>query len=170
MVKNGLILTICFVTSGLVAGCVGNGGSNNSASSQTPSSTSPEKKMSPEPTPKAATAEKDQPIHITVPADNEQVIELPTVEGTVSDSTAKVWVIVHPMEVSDYWVQPPVTMRQGGEWKIQIHIGRSGAVDVGKHFEIVAVANPKNSLKEGDKLRGWPEAKWKSQVIEVTRK
>ncbi|HEX8651558.1 MAG TPA: hypothetical protein VF708_12020 [Pyrinomonadaceae bacterium] len=74
------------------------------------------------------------------------------------------------MEVSDYWVQPPVTMREGGKWKVQIHIGRPGADDVGKHFEIMAVANPKNSLKEGDKLKEWPEAKWKSQVIEVIRK
>ena len=170
MLKNGVMLTICFVTSVLVASCVGNGSSNNSASSPTPGSTSSEKKMSPGPTPTAATSEKDQPIHITVPGDNEQVVELPIMEGTVSDSTAKVWVIVHPMEVSDYWVQPPVTMREGGKWKVQIHIGRPGAVDVGKHFEIVAVANPKNSLKEGDKLKAWPEAKWKSQVIEVTRK
>lgn len=37
-------------------------------------------------------------------------------------------------------------------------------------FEIMAVANPKNSLKEGDKLKEWPEAKWRSQVIEAIRK
>ena len=170
MLRNGMVLTTCFVTSILCASCVGNGSSDNSALSPNPSSTSSEKKMSPEPTATAANSEKDQPIQITAPADNEQVGELPIIEGTVSDSTAKVWVIVHPMEVSDSWVQPPVTMREGGKWKVQIHIGRPGAVDVGKHFEIVAVANPKSGLKEGDKLKGWPEAKWKSQVIEVTRK
>lgn len=165
-----MVLTICFVTSVLVASCVGSGSTNNSATSPTPSSTSSEKNRSPEPTPTAATSEKGQPIHITAPGDNEQVVERPIIEGTVSDTSAKVWVIVHPIEVSDYWVQPPVTMREGGTWKVQIHIGRPGTVDVGKHFEIVAVANPKNGLKEGDKLKGWPEAKWKSQVIEVARK
>lgn len=165
MSKNGMLLTICLVVSVAVS-CAGS--SNNSATSATPGS-SPEKKISPESTPSAATSEQSQPIHITAPKDNEQVAELPMVEGMVSSSTAKVWVIVHPMEVSDYWVQPPVTVREGGKWKVQIHIGRPGAVDVGKHFEILAVANPKNSLKEGV-LKEWPEAEWKSQVIEVTRK
>jgi hypothetical protein len=41
---------------------------------------------------------------------------------------------------------------------------------VGKYFEIIAVANPKAALKEGDVLSQWPEAQLRSQVIEVTRK
>ena len=91
-------------------------------------------------------------------------------EGTVTDSNVRVWVIVHPMEVSDYWVQPSITVKENGSWKVKIYIGRPGSVDVGKQFEIMAVANPKDNLKEGDVLSGWPEAQAKSQVIEVTRK
>ena len=133
---------------------------------------SPEKANSAEqPKPSApSSVGLNQSIRITTPTDNEQVVERPIVEGTVSDPKATVWVIVHPMDVATYWVQPSVTLREGGRWRVQIYIGRPGAADLGKHFEIMAVANPRNRLKDGDQLIGWPEAQWKSQVIEVLRK
>lgn len=109
-------------------------------------------------------------LRITMPADQARVPERPLVEGTVADPKAKVRVIVHPMEVSDYWVQPSVSVRKDGTWKVMIYIGRPGGLDVGKRFEVMAVANPKLPLKEGNVLSGWPDAQWKSQVIEVTRK
>jgi hypothetical protein len=109
-------------------------------------------------------------LRITSPLDKSQVTERPFVEGTVSDPNATVWVIVHPMEVSDYWVQPSVTVKEDGMWKVKIYIGRPGRIDIGKHFEIMASANMKSKLKEGDVLAGWPEAQGKSQVIEVTRR
>lgn len=109
-------------------------------------------------------------LRIAAPPDKAKVPERPFVEGTVTDPNAKVWVVVHPMEVSDYWVQPSVTVKGNGTWKVMIYIGRPGTIDVGKQFEIMAVANPKARLKEGDVLREWPEAQRKSQVIEVTRK
>jgi len=109
-------------------------------------------------------------LRITTPHDKAQVPERPTAEGTVADPNAKVWVIVHPMEVSDYWVQRNVTVKEDGAWKGKIYIGSPGSIDVGKQFEILAVANPKIKLSEGNILNGWPDAEWKSQVIEVSRK
>jgi len=110
-------------------------------------------------------------VRITVPADKSQVTEQPSIEGTVSDANVTVWVVVHPMETSGYWVQPSVNVtKKDGSWKVMIYVGRSGKVDVGKQFEIMAFANPKGSLKEGDMLENWPEAQAKSQVIEVTRR
>ena len=109
-------------------------------------------------------------VRITVPGDNAQVLERPLLEGTVSNSSAKVWVIVHSLEVSDYYVQPSVTVKGDSSWKVVIYVGRPGKVDVNKQFEIIAVANPKVDLKEGLKLGGWPEAQAKSEVIDVTRK
>lgn len=109
-------------------------------------------------------------LRITAPPDKSEVPERPFVEGTVADPKAKVWVIVHPMAVSDYWVQPSVAVKEDGTWKVKIYIGRPGSIDVGEQFEIMAVANPKVKLKEGDVLSGWPEAQGKSEVIEVTRK
>lgn len=82
----------------------------------------------------------------------------------------KVWVVIHPMEASDYWVQPSLTVKNDGTWKVMIYVGRPGRIDVGKQFEVMAVANPKVNLKEGDVLSGWPEAEWKSEVIELIRK
>lgn len=119
----------------------------------------------------AATASAQQlKINITAPPDKTQVPERPIVEGTVSDPGAKVWVIVHPMEVADYWVQPSVTVEKSGIWRVMVYIGRPGKVDVGKYFEIMAVANPEAALKEGVILSGWPEAQEMSQSIVVTRK
>jgi hypothetical protein len=97
------------------------------------------------------------------------VPERPQVEG-IAHAGAEVWVIVHPTLVSDYWIQPRLTVRGDGKWRVNAYIGRPGNVDVGKHFEIMAVANPKEPLKEGDVLRYWPEAAAKSQLIEVVRK
>jgi hypothetical protein len=77
---------------------------------------------------------------------------------------------VHPMAVADYWVQQQITVRGDGTWRVIIHIGRPGTIDVGKYFEIMAVANPKIKLKEGNILKEWPAAQAKSQVIEVIRK
>lgn len=109
-------------------------------------------------------------LRIIEPPDGAKVPERPFVKGTVADPNAEVWVIVHPMDGSDYWVQPRPTVKEDGTWKVKIYIGRPGAVDVDKHFEIMAVANPGEDLNEGDVLNGWPKAQWKSQIVEVIRK
>ena len=109
-------------------------------------------------------------LSITEPKDRASVPERPYIEGKVSNPNADVWIIVHPMEVTDYWVQPRLTVRADGAWRASAYVGRPGRVDVGKHFEIMAVANPKRPLKEGDVLQFWPDAELKSGVIEVVRK
>lgn len=109
-------------------------------------------------------------IEIKSPPDNSKVPERPTVEGTIIDPSANISVVVHPMETSDYWVQPDVSIKKDGNWKVKIYIGRPGNLDIGKQFEIMAVGNPYSKLKEGDILSGWPDVEWKSPVIEVTRR
>ncbi len=109
-------------------------------------------------------------VAISSPTDGSPVGQRPIVKGTVSDPNASVWVVVHPLEVSDYWVQPRITVRDSGSWKVQIHIGRPGSVDVGKLFEVRAVANPEVELREAKVLGGWPRAAAISNVIEVIRK
>ena len=109
-------------------------------------------------------------INITEPKDGDSVPWRPYVKGTVSDPDSEMWVIVHPMDVSDYWVQPRLSVKREGSWKVKIYIGQPGYSDVGKQFEIRAVANPTRKLNEGDVLKYWPEANWKSQIIEVIRK
>ncbi len=108
-------------------------------------------------------------LTIEQPADGACVPERPNVTGAVSDAKAKVWVVVHPLEVATYWVQPRLTVRSGGRWKTRIHIGRPGRVDVGKEFEMMAVVNPRSGLSNGQQLGDWPEAEAVSNVVEVTR-
>jgi hypothetical protein len=109
-------------------------------------------------------------IAIILPTNSSSVSERPIVEGTVSSSKAIVWVIVHPLEVSDYWVQPLASVQGKDSWRTQIHVGRPGDADVGKLFEIRAVANPKAVLREGLVLNQWPEAVAVSNAVTVTRK
>lgn len=112
---------------------------------------------------------QERPLRITAPADGAEVPWRPFVEGTVAGPNAKVWAIVHPMSGSTYYVQPSLSVKEGGTWRVKIYIGRKNR-DVGERFEIMAVANPKRKLKEADELPGWPEAQWTSQMIEVIRK
>ena len=110
------------------------------------------------------------PIIINTPVNNESVAQRPLIQGSVADSSYEVWVIVHPMGVSDYWVQPKLTIRSNGIWKTSIYIGREGNVDAGKHFEIMAIANPSEKIEEGMKLSYWPDAEEKSEIVELIRK
>jgi hypothetical protein len=107
-------------------------------------------------------------LRITRPTDKSKVTMRSAIEGIAPDVQTKVWVIVHPIETSEYWVQPKTTVKEDKAWKVMVYIGDTP--DKGKEFEIMAVGNPKSSIKEADRLTDWPEGEWKSQVIEVTRK
>jgi hypothetical protein len=50
------------------------------------------------------------------------------------------------------------------------YFGRSGDLDKGKQFEIVAFADPNDRLQEGGDESAWPKAKWTSNPITVTRR
>jgi hypothetical protein len=107
-------------------------------------------------------------ISITEPKDGDAVPELPNVKGTVSDPNARVWVVIHPMKQSEFWVQQSITV-QDSTWEVTVHIGQ-GTLGVGERFEIRAVANPKEEIGERDVLPGWPDAQSQSRVIKVTRR
>ena len=94
----------------------------------------------------------------------------PVVEGRVTDSKANVWVIVHPVGLSSYWIQPPVTVQRNGTWRVPVYIGRAGDIDTGKEFEIMAIADPQESLSEGQVFSAWPKAKWRSDIVTVVRR
>lgn len=106
-------------------------------------------------------------ITITHPGNDARVKERETIKGHVSDANAQVWVIIHPLDVSTFYVQPKPTVKKNGDWKIKGYIG--DATSGGKDFEIKAVANPTTSLKEGMKLSSWPEAEAESEIIDVIR-
>ena len=92
------------------------------------------------------------------------------VTGTVSKPFAEVWVVVRPVETRDFWVQPKPTIKPNGTWETFIYLGGAGTAHVGKVFELRAIANPVDSLKEALVLPGWPRAEGKSDVIRVARR
>jgi hypothetical protein len=108
-------------------------------------------------------------IQILSPSSDSLVNARTYVKGYVSNPKANVWLVIHPMDVSSYWVQPSITVTKKGTWKVLAYFGRASNIDVGKKFELIAVANPKITLKEGDVLGGWPTSEWSSEMIEVTR-
>jgi hypothetical protein len=69
----------------------------------------------------------------------------------------------------DHWVQPQATIHRDLTWTAKAYIGRPGDVDVGIHFKITAVGDPKDPLCEGDILQQLPKADWRSDTIEVVR-
>lgn len=112
----------------------------------------------------------DTGFRITRPVRGDSVSERPTIEGAFATADARIWLVVHPMEISNYYVQPAATVRAGGTWRSQPYIGRPGSVDQGKHFEIRAFANPVGELHEGQQLDDWPASRYRSQLVEVVRK
>ena len=112
----------------------------------------------------------DPKLHIIVPKEGDRVPERPYVSGRVADATVEVWVIIHPLVVGGYWVQPRPSVRKDGSWKASVYVGRPGSIDIGKGFEMRAVANPREQLAEGEMLASWPEARWESEIMEVFRK
>jgi len=107
---------------------------------------------------------------ITAPCNGSSVSPRDFVEGTVSDANAKVWVVVHSMETSDYWVQPAITLRQYGHWRVLCYFGENGNQHSGKRYEVLAITNPRESLSEGQLFAAWPDGQSKSQIVEVVRR
>lgn len=112
---------------------------------------------------------KSRAIQILNPTDGAYVGNKPLVKVKSKKQNVKIWVIVHPKHLSEYWVQPEVSIERNGVWETQIYIGRAGSIDIGKQYNIIAVANPKKALKEGDVLDFWPESETYSQIVGVVR-
>jgi hypothetical protein len=108
-------------------------------------------------------------LTISTPAENARVNHREIVRGKVLDPTAKVWVIVRPMATADFYVQPPVDVNNDGTWGVQVYIGESPGSNTNERFKILAIANPKQQLKGSEKLNTWPEAQWRSRLIEVVK-
>lgn len=108
-------------------------------------------------------------VTITSPAPESHVPREAFVTGQVRPSSAVVVVVVHPMVTSGYWVQRQVTVRADGTWRVQVYVGSVDASERGARFEIVAVAEPAHTLRDGDVLNNWPQARCRSDVVEVQR-
>jgi hypothetical protein len=110
------------------------------------------------------------PITITSPHDDSEVDQRHFIQGMVSAPDKDVWVVVHPLDTSSYWVQPRVSVRSDGTWRVVAYFGRSGDLDKGKKFEVVAIGSPREALQEGEYGSTWPDAHWTSSPVVVIRR
>jgi hypothetical protein len=115
------------------------------------------------------TASEQLRVVITSPKSGTVVEYRHEVNGTVSDPNADVWVVIRPVETSDFWVAPPVTVKEDGSWKVKAYFGEDKPEHSGKPFEVRAFANPVGNISEG-KTTQWPRAAAKSNVANVVRK
>lgn len=117
--------------------------------------------------PLAATGES---IRISEPSDGATVAARQLVRGHVSEEGEEVWGVIHPLDTSAYWVQPRVSIGPNGDWQVLGYFGRSGSIDSGKKFEILAIADPDIELREGMVLDKWPSSRLVSELATVTRR
>lgn len=109
-------------------------------------------------------------LRILTLQDGDKVEWRQAVTGVIAEGANDLWVVVHPLETTEYWVQPKINVRAGGKWRVRVYLGRPGDIDVGKDFEVMAVAGSKQRLAEGMRLGDWPEARWRSEVVAVVRR
>jgi hypothetical protein len=138
---------------------------------------------------------KIQAIRIIGPPDKASVPLHTLVLGTISDLNTAVWIIIHPKDSPHYYVYPKINgikVEKNGTWGRLVEVkweesprpavgrtmmsladvvkGVDGVDgDVGKHFQIMAVANPEENLGKVDRLTRWPRAEYESEIIEVIR-
>jgi hypothetical protein len=125
-------------------------------------------------TPKSPTQQPRAPttdsVRITQPANNGLVTAMEALRGNASADVRAVWVVVHPLDTSSYWVQPKVVVATDGTWSGLAYWGRTGPVDSGRRFEVRAIVDPKVELREGAILGNWPDADAISAPVIVERK
>ena len=119
--------------------------------------------------PRSAPPPAKEDIKITSPENGALIKYRQTIRGEVSDQTSQVWLVVHPLGTSSYWVQPKISIKRSGEWTVTGYFGRAGETDKGRAFELLAIVDPKEDLNDGQIFNTWPEARFVSNSIIVTR-
>jgi hypothetical protein len=98
------------------------------------------------------------------------------VKGTVSDSNAKVYIIVRTLPASQWWVQQPAIVDGEGKWQASVYFGDE-MIRSEEEYQAIALATNDNflvtratgnSLSQG-KLLSLPRKSNKSSLITVTR-
>ncbi len=109
-------------------------------------------------------------VQISRPSDESLVTASQQVAGRVSNGSDDVWVVVHPVGTSAYWIQPRVNVEADGDWVVTGHFGRESATDSGLAFELMAIVGPYLRVHEGQILDRWPQARFASPLVRLRRR
>ncbi|MBI4514935.1 MAG: hypothetical protein HY699_03850 [Deltaproteobacteria bacterium] len=89
---------------------------------------------------------------ITSPRQGDVVEVRALIEGCVENPKLHVYVLVRPLAVGGWWVQPASPVDRDGKWRVLAYFGTEEA-GRGEYFEIVAVASTEAKLlREGQRL------------------
>jgi len=78
-------------------------------------------------------------------------------------------VVIHPMLLNTYYVQPKINVNSDGKWGVMAYFGET-STQIGTPFEVFAVANPKDELFEGMQFTDLPKAEAVSDYVRVYRR
>lgn len=94
----------------------------------------------------------------------------PRVNLALAQNQVELVPFVRPVsEAKWWWVQPSPVVRQDGSFEGSVFIGESGGAGIGIKFQIVVLAVPKGSVREGDKLVNLPFSYAASNIVTVKR-
>lgn len=115
----------------------------------------------------------NQAIQIRITPPIRPVCVTNDVEGTIDANFAPpwtLWIVVNPIQTpGDFWVQEKATLQSDGPWRARAIFGRP-RIDVGRQFRFRAFVDPSLRLEEGQRLSNWPQARWSSNELRVTRR
>ena len=112
---------------------------------------------------------KEALLTITQPLDGGMVSPMEMVRGKVSGTSRQIYLLVHPMLSTEWWVQrKPSPPNRDGSWRGLAQFGEAGKHH-GYEFELVALTTGVE-LKEGDRLGELPTDGIRSDIIAVRRK
>ena len=107
-------------------------------------------------------------IQILSPAEDAEVAHKELVKGEISGSDENIYVLIHPLEASLWWVQrPPSPPDSDGTWQTLCYFG-TGTEGRGEYFEVVAIVTS-NTYQEGKTLAELPDSIARSQIVTVRR-
>ncbi|MBI4670844.1 MAG: hypothetical protein HY741_04140 [Chloroflexi bacterium] len=116
-------------------------------------------------------------ISINDPQDGTNVTLRYLAKGTVSDADAKVYVILHPLTVSEMWVQQTPIVDAQGNWQSTVIFG-TDTLGIGDRYELIALATNDNflvswatgnSLSNGQVVTSLPRKSNRSNLATVIR-
>jgi hypothetical protein len=113
------------------------------------------------------------PFQVLITSPRDTVCARTEVKGKITrdiatDARGKLWIVIHPHETNDFWVQTPVSVDGNNQWRTFPYFGRP-KLDIGKPFEFKAFVNPISPIAAEQRLKDWPNASWSSDVVQVIR-
>ncbi|MDH5181608.1 MAG: hypothetical protein OEZ39_15565 [Gammaproteobacteria bacterium] len=110
-------------------------------------------------------------LTITAPATNSTVELHDVIRGRVSNpAVAEVWVVIHPVQSVDCWLQKPALVSADGSWMATVQFGKGEGEGSsgGLPYEVRALAGLRQPPIPG-KTNCWPEAEVISRALYVKR-